>query len=279
MKRLSVSHTSRATLHCLMVALAGAIALLPTFAHAQILGTEKVYNWEDKEFAPDELNGAVHLRLGLAGKAPGLSLTPRTVIARGNPSCDLVYLYWGRSGRKFPQEIKEECALNEYELAHLFTSDTMASLNNAFTRQSALSQYLPEVERRTAALSKARRFYVRTPVRIAKVDPATSVVDLDFELNDNHWMAGLGQSVMFNSGEGALGSYQPLQRIPTNLGRGLEDARLGSLTNGAEVYFDVSGVGSADPNTGVGYVINISNVKYKVYYYLKTGELATIATF
>ena len=75
------------------------LAFVGMAASAQVTGTAPQYNWQDKEFAPDEMNGAVHLRVGFSGIAPGISLGKKVGLARGNGSCDMVYLYFGRFAR------------------------------------------------------------------------------------------------------------------------------------------------------------------------------------
>ena len=216
--------------------------LFASQGHCQVTGTAPQYNWQDKEFAPDESNGALHLRIGFGGIAPGIPATRKPPLARGNSTCDMVYLYFSHSKRQLPKEYQEPCAIAEYELANGFTVEPMSALNNAFERQRVLTRYLPIVSQRMAAIGAAQRFYIKVPVQIMKVDPVQSYVDLTFDLNGNAWLGNLpGGRVVFKDDESAAGTYQPLQRVPQDLAQLLEATRLSRGEHYGDVYFSVKG--------------------------------------
>ena len=268
---------TRLPLISLMCAMA---ALLSTPADAQVTGTSPQYNWQDKSFAPDEQDGALHLRIGFSGLAPGISVGKKASLARGNGSCDMVYLYFAISRRALPKDYSEACAVAEYELSEGFKPDAISSLNNAFTKKNVIDKFLPVVNERMAKIGGAKRFYLKVPVRIVRVDPVQSSVDLDFDLNGNSWLGALpGGRMIFKERQSDAGHYQPLQRVDQQLAQTLEDSRLAYGEHYGEVYFSVKGVGPANPDMNASYLVFVDDVQYKVYYYTKAGGYQTFSTF
>ena len=264
------------------IALAIAALLSGGTINAQgVAGSEKAHNWQDKQFAPNVQNGATHLRVGNGGLMSGIALNPRMGITRGNPSCDLVYLYYVKSGKKLAPAMREECALNEYKLANLWSYQALSALDNSFTKAKALEDFLPQVDARMLVLSQAKRFYVRAPVSVISVDAASMVGKLSFDITDQNWQIGTENAPIMVSARGSsFGRYEPLVEFSPAIARLLEEARISNLvdTSRSEVYFDVTSVIPSDYDKRP-HLLLIEKVQFRMFYYTKNNEYRSTANF
>lgn len=252
------------------------------YVNAQgIVGAEKAHNWQDKQFAPDVQNGATHLRVGSGGLMSGIALNPRMGITRGNPSCDLVYLYYIKTGKKLAPAMREECALNEYKLANLWSYEALTALDNSFNKAKVLADFLPQVDARISALSQAKRFYVRAPASVISVDAASMVGKLGFAITDQNWQIGTeNASIMVSARGSSYGRYEPLVEFSPMVARLLEEARISNLidTNRSEVYFDVTSAIPSDYDKRP-HLLLIEKVQFRMFYYTKNNEYRSTANF
>ena len=247
-----------------------------------LTGGQPGQNWADKEFAPDTKNGAVHLRFGRGGRDTRIALSFRTEISRGDPSCDLAYLFYIKGGKRMPQSEREACALNEYKFANLSSYESQTALNNSFAKAKAIETYLPKVDSRIELLSKAKRFYVRTSVEVKSIDPRTMVGDFRISLTDQNSQIGAGGVPIMVSARGSgLGLFEPLQPLPAALAQRLEESRVANLIDihRGEVYFDITSVVPANFSDRTNHLLLIENIQYRMYFYTTNNEYRTIANF
>lgn len=257
--------------------------ILSHHVNAQDLtGGQPAQNWADKEFTPNIKNGAVHLRLGRGGPDTRIAISFRTEISRGDPSCDLAYLFYIKGGKKMPQGEREACALNEYKFANFSSYESQAALNNSFNKARAIESYLPVVDSRIEFLSQAKRFYIRTSVEVKSVDPKTMVGDFRISLTDQNSQIGAGNVPIMMSARGSgLGLFEPLQPLPASLAQRLEESRVANLIDAhrGEVYFDITSVVPANFSDRTNHLLLIENIQYRMYFYTTNKEYRTIANF
>jgi len=253
-------------------------------ASAQVAGGGSAANWQDQQYAPMDLKGALLLRIGRSGIAEGINVgDPRfPQIARGNPTCDVSYLYSVFSHIPLSQEMLEECALNEYKLVSKWTYASVTALNDSYARKDIIEKFIPVVQARIQQIMNAQFYYVHPyDTEVAAVNPNTNMFGLSLELLDVNWRVSDGPSAIVLSGPDVYSNkFEVIIPADPDLGRNIEYGRLHGLIDRHKtiVMFKVIGVTSLKTSYGSVRGISIDDIKWRIAYFDQNNKYNLIGT-
>lgn len=109
--------------------------------------------WNEEDYVPETLNGYQRLRIGSAG------FNGRFAVS-GRDNCDLVLLYYAKSGQQMPQAEMEECSLLEYGINKGVTDESV-NLADVFAKQETIAKYTKILLNRIEKFKSTELFYSR----------------------------------------------------------------------------------------------------------------------
>ncbi len=111
--------------------------------------------WNEREYIPEILDGARHIRMGNAG----FSSPSHGVLGRSN--CDINLLYYSRSKTSMPKEELDECALSEYHI-HKGVTGEQVNLGDGFEKQEVIAKFSKILLDRLETFKNTDYFYFRS---------------------------------------------------------------------------------------------------------------------
>ncbi|MET3124301.1 hypothetical protein AAKU67_003916 [Oxalobacteraceae bacterium GrIS 2.11] len=110
--------------------------------------------WNEKNYAPDVYEGALHLRIG-SGGARG----QYPVVGRHN--CDIAYLFATKSTFKLSDQELDECAMYEFDIKKGIDGDRR-DLGDGFVRQEVVNEMKGVITNRIELIKQYDKFYFRS---------------------------------------------------------------------------------------------------------------------
>ena len=110
--------------------------------------------WNERAYIPEQLDGAMHLRVGSAGSMNGNAQLGRT-------NCDLAYLYAAKSGKALTEAELDACAVLEFDIKRGIDGDRR-NMEDGFARKDILAEMRPGIQKRIEQMRAAQLFYFRS---------------------------------------------------------------------------------------------------------------------
>jgi len=251
----------------------------------------KVSNgWNDANYNPHQVDGAMHLRIGLSTAIQNYSFSHDARLGfpqSGRETCDWNYLFYAKTGSMIGDKELEVCSLLEYHIQSSLTGVTR-NLSNSFEVRDIVSEWYPFIISRIEAMKKQTRFYIHpSNFQIMPYDQNKRTFELNiFFVTEplQHQYVYTPMAIMNRQANGGHISIGSAISLTENDARRLEQSRVSDQIDfGTPIVFfnvDKSYVG---PNPdGSKYemkrIFNISNISWKFEYLDKSGTRQTITS-